>query len=171
MLFKRFIVKQKTRVLLIKNGKLFRILEPGNHIVFLSPFANWRTETHAVRNAAFRSRSAYEMFDGKGDLMRKYFNVIETNDSQLAMISVNGTLNQVLLPSRRALFWKDGSSIDVEYIDFIDSHDTPDTMTGAVTLANAHIDAHLSVLDDSGTASLLERALGHEDCIHTHGNS
>jgi hypothetical protein len=171
MFFRKFVVKQKTRVLLIKNGKLFRILEPGNYVVFLSPFANWRTETHSMRNPAFRSRSAYEMFEGKGDLMRRYFNVVETNHSQLAMISVNGILNQVLLPSRQALFWKDGSSIDVEYIDFIDSHDTPDTMTGATTLANAHIDAHLSVLDDSVTASLLERAMGHENYTHTHENS
>ena len=171
MLFKRFIVKQRTRVLLIKNGKLIRILEPGNHVVFLYPFANWKTETHNLRNLAFRSRSAYEMFEGKGDLMRRYFNIIETNNSQLAMISVNGTLNQVLLPSRRALFWRDGSSIDVEYVDFIDSHDAPDTMTGAATLDTAHIDAHLSVLDDSATASLLERAMGHDNCIHTHENS
>lgn len=171
MFFKRFIVKQRTRVLLLKNDRLFRVLEPGSHVVFLYPFANWRTETHSMRNSAFRSRTAGEIFEGKGDLMRRYFNVVETNDSQLAMISVNGTLNQVLLPARQALFWKDGSSIEVEYVDFIDNHDAPDTMTGAATLANAHIDAHLSVLDDSGAASLLEQALGQENCIHTHGNS
>jgi hypothetical protein len=171
MLFKRFLVKQKTRVLLLKNNRLFRVLEPGNHVVFLSPFAIWKTETHNLRSPAFRSRLAGDIFEGKGDLMRRYFNVVETNDSQLAMISVNGMLNQVLLPSRRAFFWKDGNTVDVEYVDFIDSHDAPDTVTGAATLGHAHIDAHLSVLDDSGAASLLEQALGDENCIHTHGNS
>lgn len=171
MFFKRFIVKQKTRVLLLKNGRLFRVLEPGNHVVFLSPFANWKTETHNLRNPALPGRIAGEAFEGKGNLMLRYFNVVETNDSQLAMISVNGTLNQVLLPSRRALFWKDGSSIDVEYVDFIDSHDTPDTMTGAETLGKADIDAHLPLFDESGAVSLLEQALGEASCIHTRGNS
>ena len=159
MFLRRIKVKQRSRVLLIKNGKLLKVLEPGAYIVFLSPFADWKIEVHNVHNLAFRNRWSDYVIHQRPDLVEKHFHLVETTDTELAMVSVDGTLYQVLLPSRRALFWKDESTLKVEYVNLIDESDESEMTFGEITLTGTEIDKQLSALDDSTSAFLIERAL------------
>ena len=167
MLFKRIKVNQKNRVLLIKNGRLVRVLEPGAHIVFLSPFADWKLETHNVHNPAFQNRWSHHLLQQRPDLVNKHFHLVETTDSELAMVSVDGDLYQVLLPMRRALFWKDGSELNVKYVNLIDESDDSEMTFGDIDLAATEMDRQLAALDDSTSASLVERLWTRETSSHS----
>ncbi len=172
MLLKRIRVDNKSRALVIKNGKLFRILAPGAHLLFVSPFSEIKIELHSVRNFAFRSRWSDQLVREREDLLRKHFHLVETRDSEIAMISIDGNLYQVLLPSRRALFWKDGSELKVEYIDVIDRGDSSEMILEAIELPNDALDRHLSALDDSTSGFLMERSIEHEtSSSHSRGNT
>ncbi|MGA8593136.1 MAG: hypothetical protein WB676_00180 [Bryobacteraceae bacterium] len=172
MLFKRIRVDQKSRALLIRNGKLCRVLAPGSHLLFFSPFSELKIELHSVRNFAFRSRWSDQLVRERRDLLRKHFHLVETTDSEIAMISVNGNLYQVLLPSRRALFWNDGSELKVEYIDVIDHADSSEMILEAIDLPNGALDRHLSALDDSTSGLLIESSIEREtSSSYSRGNT
>jgi hypothetical protein len=162
MLFKRIKVDKSRRALVIKNGKLFRILCPGAHIVFFSPFSEVRIEVHNIRNFAFRSRWSDQLVSKRKDLLRKHFHLVETTNSEIAMISVDGNLYEVLLPSRRALFWNDGSQLKIEYIGVIDHADSSEMMLEAIERPNGTLDEHLSALDDASSELLMEPSFERE---------
>lgn len=162
MLLKRVKVDKNYRALVIKNDKLFRVLTPGAHLLFVSPFSEFRIEIHSVRNLEFRSRWSGQLVSERRDLLQKHFHLVETSDSQIAMISVNGNLYQVLLPSRLALFWNDGSRLKVEYADVIDHADSSEMILEAIKVPNAALDEHLSALDDSKSDPLMERPIERE---------
>jgi hypothetical protein len=162
MFFKRIKVNKNYRALVIKNGKLFRVLAPGTHLLFVSPFSETKIEVHSVRNFAFRSRWSDQLVIERKDLLQEHFHLVETRDSELAMISVNGNLYQILLPSRRALFWNDGSQLKVEYVEVIDQVDSSEMLLGAIDLPHSAIDEQLSALDDSTSGLLMERPIERE---------
>jgi hypothetical protein len=85
---------------------------------------------------------------------------VETRDSELAIISINGNLYQVLLPSGRALFWKDGSQLRVEYVEVIDHADSSEMILGAIDLPDSSLDEQLSALDDSTSDLPFEHSRG-----------
>jgi hypothetical protein len=172
MFFKRIKVDRNKRVLVIKNGKLRRVLAPGRHFLFVSPFSELKIEVHNVRNFAFRSRWADQLVTERRDLLREYFHLVETRDNELAMISVDGHLYQVLLPSRRALFWNDGSRLKVEYIEVIDQTDSSEMILEAIDFPHDELDKHLSALDDSTSEFLAAGSLEREtSSSHLSGNT
>jgi hypothetical protein len=149
-----------SRVLLVRNGKLQRVLEPGKHLVWLWPFSDWRVELHRVHDPAFRSRWAEQIMRDGFDLIDKHFHLIETADSQMAMISIDGTLYQVLLPSRRTLLWKGTGDVKVEYVDLVAEEESAETdeMFASISLPHGmNTTAPLSF--EESTAGLIERAL------------
>jgi hypothetical protein len=79
----------------------------------------------------FRSRWEGYLLRKRPDLVAAHFVVVETKESEIAMISVNGTLYQVLLPGKRALFWKDAASLSAELVTVIDS-ELPEPMLTAL---------------------------------------
>jgi hypothetical protein len=91
--------------------------------------------------------------------VEKHFHLVETTDSELAMVSVDGTLYQVVLPSRRALFWKDGSELKVEYVNVIDKSDESEMALEEIKLTGTEIDKQLSAFEDSTSGFLIEGAL------------
>lgn len=161
-MFRRIKVKHRSRVLLIRNGRLVRVLEPGSHIVFLSPFADWKTEVHRVDQRAFRSRWADQLLREKSKLVERHFHLVKAKPSELAMVSVDGNLYQVLLPSQRALFWKGEGKLVVEYVNVVDEDDETYTAFGDSLLETTEVDEQLSAFEDSTSGFLIERVFEHD---------
>src|SRR5690348_4645393 len=120
MFVRRIKVAQSHRTLVIRNGGIHAILKPGRHLVFVPPFVKVHTETHRLQKLVFRSRWADGLLDNRPDIAREHFNIVETNNSQVAMISLDGDLFQVLSPGRRVMFWKDAGDVSVELVNVVE---------------------------------------------------
>ena len=119
-MLKRITVQKSHRMLVVKNGRVHSILRPGTHFLWMLPFARLETEAHSLKKLVFKSRWIdYSLCERPG-LVAEHFRVVQTSDSQIAMISVNGELFQALLPGRRIVFWKNIGRIDVEVISLVD---------------------------------------------------
>jgi hypothetical protein len=150
MLIKRIKVAPNHRTLVIRNGDVCAILKPGRHVLFVPPFVKMQTETHRLQKVVFRSRWADNLLRKQPRLAREHFNIVETNDSQVAMISLNGSLYQVLPPARRAMFWKDAGNVSVEFITIIEGPALGETQLTALEGGDQSLRSELieSLLDD-----------------------
>jgi hypothetical protein len=150
MLMQRIRVGPNHRTLVIRNGDVRAILKPGRHVVFAAPFVRVQTETHRLQKIVFQSRWASNLLRTQPGLVREHFNVVETNAAQLAMISLSGSLYQVLSPGRRTIFWKDAGTLSVEFVNIIEGPAIAETMLSALEDSDYSLtnDVIESLLDD-----------------------
>lgn len=121
MLLKRFVVNEDERAIVSKNGRFVSILTPGMHRFVTWPLVCLEIESYKLSNPVFRSRWEEYLVRECLDTVATHFTMVETTDSEIAMIFVNGSLHQVLLPGKRVLFWKDAAAVSAEVVSIIDS--------------------------------------------------
>jgi regulator of protease activity HflC (stomatin/prohibitin superfamily) len=169
MLVKRIKVGPQHRTLVIRNGEVHAILKPGAHILFAAPFVKVQTETHRIHRLVFRSRWEDHLLSKHPDIARKHFNIVETNNSQVAMISLDGNLFQVLPPGRRAIFWKDAGAITVELVNVIEGPAIAETMLTTLEHGEAYQgeDDDPFETEDSASVSLLDSLLERDEYSST----
>ncbi|HEY7302549.1 MAG TPA: hypothetical protein VH601_00430 [Bryobacteraceae bacterium] len=131
MLFKRLCINENERVIVTRNGSFASLLLPGVYRLFVWPFTKIETESYDITKPMFRSRWEGHLLGKRPDLVAAHFMVVETTESEIAMIFVNGMLYQVLLPGKRALFWKDAASVLAEMVTVIES-ELPEPMLTAL---------------------------------------
>jgi hypothetical protein len=117
MLWKKVIVKDRERILLFKDKQFSRILMPGVHRILVSSDEALETEKHHVDDLTFRSNWADYLLSEEPDVARRHFICVETNDTQIAMVYVNGQLFTALVPAKRLLFWRDAAEVTAEVVD------------------------------------------------------
>jgi hypothetical protein len=126
MLWKRIDVRNHERVLVAKNEKFHAILGPGNHYVFVAPGVRIDIERFTARDVVFRSAWAEYLYRERRDIFSRYFECIETNDVQVAMIYVDGKLFNVLPPGERCVMWRGVAQITTEIVDVMPELDLDD---------------------------------------------
>jgi hypothetical protein len=169
MLVKRIKVGQHHRTIVIRNGEVHAILKPGAHVLFVPPFVKLQTEIHRIQKVVFRSRWADRLLRECPEIAREHFNIVETNNSQVAMISFDGDLFQVLPPGRRAIFWRDAGDIEVELVNVIEGPSIAETMLMALEHGDHPYrgDADEFEPDDSASKNLLESLLDRDEYSST----
>lgn len=131
MLFKRLCVNENKRVIVTRNGRFASLLTPGVHWFFVWPLVSVETESYDLGHPMFHSRWERYLLTERPDLVAAHFIVVETKESEIAMVYVAGTLSQVLLPGKRALFWKCGVPVSAELVTIIES-ELPEQMLAAL---------------------------------------
>jgi hypothetical protein len=162
MLWRLVTVNTNQRVLVTKNGRLSSILKPGKHVLFTRPFSTLEFETHNLHRPVFKSRWADHVVASRQDLVAEHFHVVATNDSQVAMVSVDGDLYQVLLPTRTALFWKDSANVTVEYIEMMEDSGISDNMLDALEDNNDCFEAPDFALEETSSGLSIDHLLDHD---------
>lgn len=105
-MFAKLSIAENNRVLLTRNNRFARLLTPGVHRVFTPPLLRIGTEWHDVRSPLFNSKWAPFLLQERPDLVAEHFILAKTGSLDLAMITVNGALYDVILPEKTVLFWK-----------------------------------------------------------------
>lgn len=121
MLIERINVNQNERAIVSRKGRFVSILTPGTYWFLSRPWMSIDVEVHALVNPAFRSRWERHLIRNEPNVVAAHFHVIETKDSEIAMVFVDGMLHRVLLPGERVLFWRDAASVSAEFVTVIDS--------------------------------------------------
>jgi hypothetical protein len=130
MFIERVTVEQNERAVVIRNGEFARVLEPGRYRLFVWPFASLEIEIHRLASPRLRSRWSQALLRKPLEIIAANFTCIETNESEMAMIFVDGELFEVLLPGKQALYWKCGPKVNIEKLIVIDGPELP---TSALT--------------------------------------
>ncbi len=117
-------VGDRERALLIDSGRFVRVLEPGRHIV-PSFGRNIEAVICSLADPAFRTDWADVLVRERADVVQRYFTVVETSDTEVAIVYANGKTLRVVPPGKRVLFWKEPLEIRAEKFNAYEAPEIP----------------------------------------------
>ena len=112
LLLRRVLVGDQERVLIIRNGRFERMLGPGAHNVWAFG-ATIQIERHNVGELVFGGPWVNHLVKVCPDVPSEHFTVVETNDFQVAIVSLDGKVARAFGPGVRALFWRGPTEVSV----------------------------------------------------------
>src|SRR3954467_2197483 len=123
-MFRRVLVGDNERVLLIRNKRFVDILGPGEHWIFTLG-RGVELERHNVRGLVVSTEWAEFILKQRPELAARYFAFVETNDAQVTLVSLDGRIARVIAPGNRAIFWRGLVEISFEVIDVRENPEVP----------------------------------------------
>lgn len=118
--YKRIVIAQHERGLLMKDRSLQAILEAGVHRYF-DPFGRLTVEVHDTTEPVFDHRLAESFATAQPDLLGRHVETVRTTESEAALVFRHGTLEHVLAPGAVAYYWKAPVGVRVERVA-VDDH-------------------------------------------------
>jgi hypothetical protein len=103
---------------------------PGVYNMFITSGVSLELERHNVRDLVFESTWAEYLVQERSELASRYFTRIETTDTQVAIVYVDGKLFKVMLPAKRMLFWRTPAKVTAEVVNVIASRKLPHRRCG-----------------------------------------
>ncbi len=119
MLWKKITVGDHERVLVTNDGRFHGILAAGDYRLSVPFGFSLEIEKHNVGDLVFRSGWADYLVEHQPELTERFFHRVETNDTQVALVYVDGELYTVLTPAKRMLFWREEVEITAELVEVI----------------------------------------------------
>ena len=119
MRWKRVTVGDQERLLMARNGRFAAILRPGDYQ--FTALDTIEIEKHDIRDLVFRSLWFSFLIENRPDVIKRHFVKIETSDTQVGLVYVNGNLYEVLTPAKRLLLWREAATVSAEMVDVIRS--------------------------------------------------
>ena len=114
-MLRRVLVGDNERVFIIRKGRFEDILAPGR---ILGDGLGVELERHNVSQLVLVSAWRDFLAKERWALVSRYFTVVETGDSHVAVVYFDDKVSRVIGPGQRVLFWK--GSVEVTY-DLIDA--------------------------------------------------
>src|SRR5271166_2661986 len=148
MFWKRIIIGDQERVLVMKDGRFDAILEPGAYTVFVKPFQALGVERYNVRDLVFQSNWADFLVKERPAIVERFFTKVETSDDEVAIIHVDRKLYKVLPPGKRLLFWR-GAEVTAKVINVVESPELPETSLTALERLGRESLVTFSIVDDA----------------------
>ncbi|WP_157314905.1 slipin family protein [Chitinibacter sp. GC72] len=115
-MWQRFQVKKNERGLLLRNGDVQKLLEPGEFHLWNWP-KRYTLLTFSLDEAAFTHALADYLCRNEAALVETHFQRVELADHEAALRYENGVLAEILLPGSRQLYWKAAAPQTFERID------------------------------------------------------
>ncbi len=119
MFWHRITVGNHERVVVSKDGRFHAILASGDHQLGVPRGLLLNLERHNVCDLVFRSVWADYLVEQRPELTERFFYRVETNNTQVALVYVDGGLYTVLTPAKRLLFWRESIEVTAEIVDVI----------------------------------------------------
>jgi regulator of protease activity HflC (stomatin/prohibitin superfamily) len=154
MLFKRISVPDNTRALVTRKGRFIAILAPGDYTFVTGPMGKVCAEMYSLRALSFDSNWADFLVKERPAVVERNFVVVETRDSEVAIVSVDGKFNTVIAPGKRALYWRDAAAITAEIIDVNASPEVPKAKLAAIERIGRNAQVTVAVVEEGRTGLL-----------------
>lgn len=116
------IVGDNERVVLIRKRRFESILMPGAYWVF---GAGVEGEAHNTRYPELTSEWADFIATQRPETVAAHFTVVETGDSEVAVVYFDGKLARVVGPGKRVLYWRASAEVTFERIDGVAEPEVP----------------------------------------------
>ena len=148
---RRLLVPINTRTLVLAKGKIDTILRPGEHWIDMQDV---QTERFDLSSRRFVSTLAAPLRRDRPDLVKTHLTEVHTGPDEVAVISRDGILTDLVAPEQRALFWTDAGPWTVDRFDM--AEDVMLAPALARRLERARLDAQVNVTTvEEGRVTLL----------------
>jgi regulator of protease activity HflC (stomatin/prohibitin superfamily) len=148
MLFlRRVLVGDQERALLIRDGRFERMLGPGAHNVW-SFGAAIQLERHNVGEVVLAGPWVNHLVKVRPEVTAEHFAVVETNDSQVAVVSLDGKVARAFGPGARALFWRGPVEVSAEVFDANAEPEVPARLAATLIRSGFSTLVTATVVDD-----------------------
>lgn len=146
-MLRRILVGDNERALLIRNKRFAGILNPGAHWI-LTLGRTVELERHNVREVTFVSDWTDFIAKATPELAAEYFIIVETNESQVAVVYLDGKLTRVIGPAKRALFWRGAAEVTFDVIDAREAAQVPQRLLPALARMGRESLTTFAVIDE-----------------------
>ena len=144
MFYVKFIVRKHERALLFRDGDFVKFLEPGVYR-YITLMHRYAVERFDLSQPAFENRLSDFLAEAYPRDVERYFDVVETAASEIAVVYHNNRVTAVLGPAERKLYAKGVLHARVERYEVIDSLDVDVRMAKRLLAGN---DARLKQVAD-----------------------
>lgn len=152
-LFRRVLVGDRERVLLIRKGRFERILEPGVAWLWALP-GEVELERSNIGEVEFSSDWAGYLATQRPEVCAHNFVTVETTDAQVAVVYFDGKFNRVVGPGRRVLFWRGPVEVTATVIDARANPEVPMELAPALARIRPAVPVLAGTVDDGKTGLL-----------------
>jgi regulator of protease activity HflC (stomatin/prohibitin superfamily) len=153
-MFRRILVGDNERVIVIRKRRFQTILAPGEY--WMWTFGRVvELERHNVRELVFSSEWSDYIANERADVVAAHFTLVETSDSQVAVVYLDGRVSRVIGPSKRVLFWRGPVVVSAEPIDARSTPDVPARLVPALARLGAREALVTFTAVDEGRRGLL----------------
>lgn len=153
MFVKRIRIGDKERALLVDAGRFVRVLEPGQYWL-MELGHSYTVERFSTRDPQLRTDWATVLVKEHPNVVAHYFTLVETGDTEVAVVWQDGTLLTVVAPGKRVLFWKGMAEIRAIVIDARVEPQAPAALVVPLARLAAESQASFAVVDKSAVGLL-----------------
>jgi len=146
-MLRRILVGDTERVLLIRKRRFADILGPGEYWIFTLA-RQIELERFSTRDPVFASEWADYLVKDRADLVARHFTVVETGDSEVAVVYLDGKLARVIGPAKRVLFWKAAVDVTFELIDVRSEPEAPVRLVASLARLGRESMLTLTMVDE-----------------------
>jgi hypothetical protein len=130
-MLRRILVGDNERVLLIRKKRLADILAPGEYWIF-TVGRNVELERANVKHIEYAGDWSAFIVNQRPELAARFFTVVQTSASEVAVVSLDGKVARVIGPSTRVLFWRGAVQVASEIIDVRLEPEVPEHLVPAM---------------------------------------
>lgn len=146
-MLRRILIGDNERVLVIRKRRFAEILEPGERWMFTLG-QGIELERYNVRDLIYAGEWADTIANSRAEVAARYFTVVETSDSEVAVVYLDGRLARVIAPSNRVLFWKGPVNVTFERIDVRAHPEVPVLLLPALARLGRESTVTFAVVDE-----------------------
>jgi len=146
-MYRRILVGDNERVLLIRKKRLADILAPGEYWIFTLG-RGIELQRHNIQALVFTSEWADYLVNQRPELAARFFTVVETRDSQVAVVYQDGKLARVIGPGKRVLFWRGAVNVTFDAVDAREAPEVPRALLPALARLGSASGATFTTIDE-----------------------
>ena len=117
---KTVVVSETERGLLVKDGRLVRVLQPGRHVIWDVRGA-YSTILCNMRDQEADTPWAEVIEKRHADLAAGLFETVRAGEGEVAVVSFDGRPSLILCPGETRRFWSVLCTVEVQYIDVVET--------------------------------------------------
>ena len=144
-MIRHIIAGDQELVFVIRKRRFAGILEPGEHWIFGRGI---ELERHNTRALVLTSEWADTLVRQHAALAARHFVIVETGDTQVAVVYLDGRLARVIAPAQRVLYFRGLREITFEVIDVRAEPEVPARMLAALARLGREGYAAIAAIDE-----------------------
>ncbi len=135
MFYVKFIVRKHERALLFRDGDFVKFLEPGVYR-FVTLLHAYTVERFDITVPTFAHRLQDFLIEKYPRQVERYFDVVATNENEIAIVYHNDRVTLVMAPATRHLFTKGVHKIRVERFEIAGTLDVDERLAKRLIAGN-----------------------------------
>jgi len=135
MFYKKIFVRKHERALLFRDGDFVKFLEPGVYR-FGTLLHNYTVERFDITATLFGHRLEDFLIEKYPRQVERIFDVIATDENEIAIVYHNDRVTLVMAPATRHLFTKGVHKIRVERVEIVDTLDVDERLAKRLLAGN-----------------------------------